>query len=121
MSSQFPNLSHKSITPVQAAHMMTANERSKQLLARILFWMPKASVERRGIRMIAKSRDDWAAETTLSPIQIKKALADLRSAGIIVTGQHLFGNRNTLHTGLTKAGAAILGILQRHYSFERCY
>jgi len=52
-----------SLTHLQAAHMMTTNDRAKQLLARIIFWVPKASIVKKDKLWIAKSREDWAAET----------------------------------------------------------
>lgn len=78
------------------------------LLMRILFWMPKATIERDGQKWIARSGADWAAEMHLSPHQYKRAAAWLRQHDLIVTEQHLFGGKNITFTRLTERGMTLL-------------
>ncbi|MCB4455828.1 hypothetical protein [Leisingera sp. McT4-56] len=114
-------ISPKHLSYLQAAYPLTSTDRAKQLLARILFWVPMATIERTNQKWVAKSRKEWAKETGLTFIQVKKALKDLRDAHLIDTGQFIFGSRNTLHTALSATGAAIVGLLKGVFSRQTTY
>jgi hypothetical protein len=67
------------------------------LLHQIRYWRAKARPWIGGRRWIAKSAEEWAAETCLSVSQYRRALKKLKTAKVIVAEQHLFAGRNLAH------------------------
>lgn len=69
------------------------------VLYRLIFWKPTRVIN--GRPMFAKPRSELEFETGLTSKQVKSALAQLRSAGLIQTGQHQFHGRNVMHVAVT--------------------
>lgn len=79
------------------------------LLQRIVNWMPRARHEFGGYRWIVKSTADWCADTAMSPAQYKRAVAQLRKRRLVVTEQHIVGNKNITHLRVAPTGRQALG------------
>lgn len=76
------------------------NPTAALLLQHIIYCSRYAKKERGGHRWFISSYRDWAANTGLSFDQVKRGLAYLRGAGLIVTEQHLSYGRNVSHVRL---------------------
>ncbi|WP_113155949.1 hypothetical protein [Nitratireductor sp. OM-1] len=88
------------------AHKAAGDMVSAVVFLRIAFRYHQAV--RAGREWTAQSYDDLMGETGCSQKQIKRALAKLREADLIVSKQGLFGNRNVNHFQLTGKGLKAL-------------
>ena len=96
-------------TLVAKCHALAGNASAAALLMRIVNWMPRVRREVGGYRWIAKSAADWCADTGMSPDQYKAAVARLRQRRLVVTEQHMVGDRSITHLRVTAAGRQALG------------
>ncbi len=83
----------------------TQNANAAQLLYRIAFWMPKATVMKGGQKWIANSAVQWANETGLTVYQYRRAITRLKKLELVKTEQHLFWGKNLTHVRLIEQGA----------------
>jgi hypothetical protein len=95
--------------PVKRLMAATHNSATATLfMMRVGYWWPRAKVERKGRKWIAKSREEWGDETGLSLKQVKQALSVLRELHLIETEQHLFGGKNVVFLSVTDRGEQAL-------------
>lgn len=78
--------------------------RAALVLSQLIYWNrpsrsggTKLTLRRNGKPCVAKTRQQLAAETGLTPRQIKTAIERLRRTGLVSGEQHLFGGRNMNH------------------------
>ena len=93
---------------IAKCHAATKNANAAILLYRIAFWMPKAKVSHGGLKWVANSASQWCRETGLSFDQYRRAIARLKTLGLVETEQHLFGGKNVTHVRLTDKGWAVV-------------
>ena len=75
------------------------------LMSQILFWamLPdqrgklRLRVKRDGFYWIAKTYEEWAAETGLKPTQVEYALRVLRKMDVLITKSYVYGGQKQLH------------------------
>jgi len=89
------------------------NPTAALLMQHIIYCARYAKKGRGGHRWFVSSYTDWAANTGLSFDQVKRSLAALRKAGLIVTEQHLSYGRNVSHVRLTHGGEGGSGLPER--------
>lgn len=94
---------------IAKCHVATKNANAAILLYRIAFWMPKAKVSHGALKWVANSASQWCQQTGLSFDQYRRAIALLRTLGLVETEQHLFGGKNITHVRLTEKGSAATG------------
>lgn len=87
----------------------TQNANAADLLYRIAYWMPKAKIVHRGLNWMANSAAQWCQQTGLSLDQYRRAIALLRTLGLVETEQHLFFGKAVTHVRLTDHGCAAIG------------
>jgi hypothetical protein len=88
---------------------VTQNANAAQLLFRIIYWMPRATIRHHGKTWVANSSDQWCEQTGLTPTQYRRAIARLRQLHLVETEQHLYGGKNVTHVRLTELAEAQLG------------
>jgi hypothetical protein len=79
-----------------------------QLLYRVFYWMPKATVTHGGVLWVANSAAQWCRQTGLTHDQYRRAIARLRLLDLVETSQHLFGRKNITHVRLTQKASNII-------------
>jgi hypothetical protein len=84
------------------------NSNAGVLLYRIAFWMPKAKVSHGKKKWVANSASDWCKQTALTYDQYRRAIARLKTRGLVETEQYLFGGKNVKHVRLTDIGWALV-------------
>ncbi len=89
------------------------NPTAALLMQHIIYCARYAKKERGGYRWFISSHADYAASTGLSTRQVKRSLAGLRKAGLIVTEQHLSYGRNVTHIRLAHGGETEDGLPER--------
>jgi hypothetical protein len=94
---------------IARCRVATKNTNAAVLLYRIAFWMPKAKVSHGKLKWVANSASQWCQQTGLSFDQYRRAIALLKTLGLVKTEQHLFGRKNVTHVRLTEKGWAITG------------
>lgn len=97
------------VIAVKPDDVRTFGANAALLLGQVRYWLGRPncrSTARAGGRIwIAKTREEWGAETGLSPKQLRTALEALKSAGAIIIERHLHHNK-TLGFVRLKEGAA---------------
>ena len=87
-----------------------ANANDAILLYRVLYWIGRTKVVKKGKAWVVRSHLDWVDELGLSIKQVKCAVARLRDRGIIETETHLFANKAVNHLRIRDRFRALLGL-----------
>jgi len=88
------------VTVRRAFVEFTGSLEAGMLLDQLLYWTPRAA---RPDGFIAKSVDDWQTELCLTPYAIRKAVKDLKDAGLLETKLKRWAGAPTVHYRLDLA------------------
>lgn len=69
------------------------NKSAGTLLYRLFYWIEKTKIERDGKTWVVLSREQWMVDTASTQSEVDRAIATLKSSGLIDTEKHLFGNK----------------------------
>ncbi len=82
---------------------VAGNRNSRDLLAQVVYWNSRMRVKKQGHLWIAKTREEWYAETGLTRWTFDQAHKNLAALGLIESRSMLFNKLRTLHIRLIPA------------------